>query len=246
MSKPLIYPDWPAPDTIKAVSTTRQSGFSTPPFDGFNLGSHVGDSSTNVEKNRRHLSEIAYLPTSPLWLDQVHGTSVCTANNWREGQQADAIVSEAVNQVCTIMTADCLPILLCDQQGNTVAAIHAGWRSLAAGVVEKTVQRFTCPPQQIMAWLGPAIGPTQFEVDYHVFRAFTQSSTSAKHAFVQTDATHYLANIYLLAKQQLNALGIHAIFGGRFCTVSEPARFFSYRRDGSTGRMATMIWIDDK
>jgi YfiH family protein len=246
MSRSLIYPDWPAPDTIQSVSTSRQGGVSPTPFDGFNLGLHVGDHAHNVEKNRNHLIEIAQLPESPRWLNQVHGTTVSTASTWQEGDEADAIISNQANQVCAIMTADCLPILLCNQQGNTVAAIHAGWRSLAAGIIEKTLLQFNCPPQEIMVWFGPAIGRTQFEVGIDVYKAFIQHSELAKQAFEQTDATHYLADIYLLAKQRLNTQNIHAIFGGAYCTVSEPNRFFSYRRDGITGRMASMIWITAK
>ena len=243
MSNPLIYPDWPVPDTVQAVSTTRQGGFSPPPFDSLNLGLHVGDDPIYVDKNRQHVISTAQLPESPRWLDQVHGTTVSSTPIWQNGDEADAIISNEANHVCAIMTADCLPILLCNQQGNTVAAIHAGWRSLAAGIIEKTLLQFNCPPDEIIAWFGPAIGPTHFEVGTDVYHAFTQHSEHAQQAFVQTDATHYLADIYQLAKQRLNTQNIHAIFGGDFCTVSEPSRFFSYRRDGTTGRMATMIWI---
>ncbi len=243
MSLSLIYPDWPAPDTVKAVSTTRQGGFSKPPFESLNLGLHVGDSANKVEKNRNYLIETAQLPAHPRWLNQVHGTTVSTANTWQNGDEADAIISTVANQVCTIMTADCLPILLCNQQGDTVAAIHAGWRSLADGIIEKTLLQFNHAPQEIMVWLGPAIGPTQFEVGTDVYHTFTQHSQQAQQAFVQIDATHYLANIYQLAKQRLNARYIHSIYGGDFCTVTESNQFFSFRRDGITGRMVSMIWI---
>ena len=246
MADPFILPDWPAPNTVKSVSTTRQGGFSLPPFDSLNLGLHVGDSDTSVEKNRKHLIETAQLPESPRWLNQVHGTKVSTTSTWQLGNEADAMISEQANQVCVIMTADCLPILLCNQKGDMVAAIHAGWRSLAAGIIEKTLLKFDCAPQEIMAWFGPAIGPMHFEVGTDVYRAFTQYSEQAQQAFVQTDATHYLADIYLLAKQRLNAQNINALFGGNFCTLSDSSRFFSYRRDGITGRMASMIWISPK
>lgn len=246
MSESFIYPDWLAPNTIKSLSTTRQGGFSSAPYNSFNLGVDVGDAANSVQKNRHYLIETARLPESPRWLNQVHGIKVASANNWQQDDEADAMVGHSTNQVCAIMTADCLPILLCNQQGDTVAAIHAGWRSLAAGIIEKTVQRFTCPPQTIMAWLGPAIGATQFEVGHDVYQVFTQHSEQAHYAFKQTDASHYLADINLLARQQLNALGIDAIFGGNCCTVSKSSRFFSYRRDGITGRMASMIWISPK
>jgi len=242
----MIYPDWPAPDNIKAFSTTRQGGFSLPPYDSLNLGDHVGDELHTVIKNRESLLIQAGLPESPRWLKQVHGTTVSFASSWQQGDEADAIVSETSNQVCSIMTADCLPILLCDQQGNKVAAIHAGWRGLAAGIIEKTLAHFNCPSQDIMAWLGPAIGPTQFEVGSDVFTEFTAQSRHPHLAFQQTDSDHYLADIYLLAKQRLNASGVTDVYGGEHCTVSDSSRFFSYRRDGITGRMASMIWIAPK
>jgi len=241
----MIYPDWPAPDNIKAISTTRQGGFSLPPYDSLNLGDHVGDELHTVNQNRKLLLQSG-LPESPRWLKQVHGTTISLASSWQQGDEADAIVSNDINQVCSIMTADCLPILLCNQQGNQVAAIHAGWRSLAAGIIEKTLTHFNCPSQDIMAWLGPAIGPTQFEVGRDVFAEFSAQSIRAHLAFQQTDSDHYLADIYLLAKQQLNAVGVTAIYGGEHCTVSDSSRFFSYRRDGITGRMASMIWISAK
>ncbi len=246
MSQSFIYPDWPAPNTVKAISTTRQGGFSPPPFDSFNLGTHVGDNLDIVTKNRDSLLDMVQLPEPPRWLNQVHGIDVSLASNWQENDQADAIVSKQSNQVCTIMTADCLPILLCNRQGDTVAAIHAGWRSLAAGIIEKTVPHFNYPSHEILAWFGPAIGPSQFEVGSDVYHIFTHHDEYAQKAFIQTSDSHYLADIYELAKQRLNALGIYAIYGGNMCTVTESDRFFSYRRDGITGRMATMIWISNK
>jgi len=242
----MIYPDWPAPDNIKAISTTRQGGFSLAPYNSLNLGDHVGDSINSVNKNRESLLTQAALPESPRWLKQVHGTTVSLASNWQQGDEADAIITDRENQVCPIMTADCLPLLLCNQQGNMVAAIHAGWRGLAAGIIEKTLAQFNCPSQEIMAWLGPAIGPSQFEVGSDVFVEFTTQSTHAYHAFQQTDPDHYLADIYLLAKQRLNAFGVNDVFGGDYCTVSDPDNFFSYRRDSISGRMASMIWISSK
>jgi YfiH family protein len=199
----MIYPDWPAPDTIKAISTTRQGGFSLSPYNSLNLGEHVGDSATTVGKNRDSLILQESLPEAPRWLKQVHGTTVSFASTWQQGDEADAIVSRHPNQVCSIMTADCLPLLLCNQAGDQVAAIHAGWRGLAAGIIEKTVSHFNCPSHEIMVWLGPAIGPSQFEVGFDVYRAFTSHSPNANLAFQQVDHKHYLADIYLLAKQRL-------------------------------------------
>lgn len=241
----MIYPDWPAPDTIKAVSTTRHGGFSSAPYNELNLGDHIGDDSDTVIKNRQSLIAQAGLPESPRWLKQVHGTKVSLASNWHLNDEADAIVSDHPNQVCTVMTADCLPILLCNHQGSIVGAIHAGWRGLASGIIEKTLLQFKCPNQQVIAWLGPAIGPEQFEVGSDVYKTFTDYSSQAIQAFQQTDPDHYIADIYLLAKQRLNACGVNSIFGGEHCTVSDSSQFFSYRRDGITGRMASMIWITD-
>lgn len=246
MGDRLIFPDWPAPETIKAVSTTRQGGFSLSPYQQFNLGTHVGDNPNTVMKNRDYLVDITRLPESPRWLNQVHGTHVVQSQHWQLNMDADAMVSQHANHICTIMTADCLPLLLCNKQGNTVAAIHAGWRGLAAGIIEKTIAEFHCAPQDILVWLGPAIGPNQFEVGSDVYHAFTTHSANASQAFHQTDDTHYLADIYLLARQRLSALGISAVFGGDLCTASDERSFFSYRRDNITGRMASMIWIEHK
>jgi len=242
----MITPNWPAPNTIKALSTTRYGGFSSPPYNELNLGDHVGDDLASVIKNRQSLTQQASLPESPRWLKQVHGTTVSHASHWKNGDEADAIFSDQINQVCPVMTADCLPILLCNKQGDQVAAIHAGWRGLANGIIEKTLEKFNCHSQHIMAWLGPAIGPTQFEVGTDVYDTFTFQSVEASLAFKQTDAEHYLANIYLLARQRLQLFGIQNIYGGEHCTVSDSTRFFSYRRDGITGRMASMIWIRPK
>jgi YfiH family protein len=246
MINSLIMPDWPAPGSIKAVSTTRHGGFSLPPYDNFNIASHVGDQSHLVIKNRDYLTKLAQLPESPRWLNQVHNTQVINSLDWQLNINADAIVSRQNNHVCTVMTADCLPMLLCNKQGDTVAAIHAGWRGLVAGIIEKTVTAFSGDPQDILVWLGPAIGPNQFEVGSDVYQSFTDHSAQATKAFRQTDDNHYLADIYLLARQRLTAIGINAIFGGNLCTVSDNQQFFSYRRDNVTGRMASMIWFSNK
>lgn len=246
MINSLIFPDWPAPESINAVSTTRHGGFSQPPYDQFNLANNVGDEPNFIIKNRNYLIDLAQLPESPRWLNQFHSTQVINSRDWPLNINADAIVSEQKNHVCSIMTADCLPLLLCNKQGNTVAAIHAGWRGLATGVIEKAVAEFSCDPQDIMVWLGPAIGPNQFEVGSDVYQSFIHHSTQAAQAFRQTDNHRYLADIYLLARQRLTAIGIHAVFGGDLCTVSDNQQFFSYRRDNITGRMASMIWISSK
>ena len=247
MTKPFfIQPTWPASPHIKALTTTRIGGFSKAPFDSLNLGTHVGDQADVVARNRQTLISAAHLPSPPLWLQQVHSTVVVNSENWQPDISADAIFSTQRNHVCAIMTADCLPLLLCDESGTQVAAAHAGWRGLLNGVIENTVKPFQGPRNKLLAWLGPAIGATQFEVGEEVFNAFTESDAKAHTAFIQTDGQHYLADIYALARQRLNALGIEQIYGGDHCTVSEAETFFSYRREGQTGRMASLIWIASK
>jgi purine-nucleoside/S-methyl-5'-thioadenosine phosphorylase / adenosine deaminase len=245
-SSDLIIPNWPAPNNIKAISTTRHGGYSLAPYAQLNLGSHVGDDPHLVEQNHEYITQSANLPEEPRWLDQVHGTTVINSQHWHQDIKADAVFSQHTDHVCAVMTADCLPILLCNQQGNTVAAIHAGWRGLAAGIIEKTLQTFSCEPSEIMAWLGPSIGPSQFEVGLEVYELFVANDPIASEAFKIKDPQHYLADIYLLARQRLQENNVEKVFGGDFCTVSDEERFFSYRRDGITGRMASMIWITDK
>lgn len=242
----LLIPDWPAAPSVRACSTTRSGGVSPVPFDSFNLGLHVGDANQSVENNRARLMTLAALPAEPLWLEQVHGTGVIHADNWHPGIEADAVYADKADQVCAIMTADCLPVLFTNRKGTAVAAAHAGWRGLLNGVIENTLGHFHQDGGEILAWLGPAIGPTQFEVGTEVFAAFTDKDSEAATAFTPTDQAHYLADIYLLARQRLAACGVTAVFGGDNCTFSDKARFFSYRRDGVTGRMASLIWISDK
>jgi len=243
----MIYPNWPAPDNIKAMTTTRnEGGVSVAPFDSLNLADHLGDDHDAVASNRQQLFNLAQLPNTPLWLTQVHGIRVINSVDWQLNIEADASFSTTENHVCCVMTADCLPILACNRQGTMVAAIHAGWRSLADGIIEQTLQQFNDQADDILIWLGPAIGPHQFEVGLDVYQAFTAHSPLAAQAFKQIDPEHYLADIYQLARQRLQALNINAIYGGDFCTMSDSERFFSYRRDDVTGRMASMIWISPK
>jgi len=243
----MIYPNWPAPDNIKAMTTTRnEGGVSVAPFDSLNLADHLGDDHDAVASNRQQLFNLAQLPNTPLWLSQVHGVRVINSVDWQMNIEADASFSSTLDHVCCVMTADCLPILVCNRQGTMVAAIHAGWRSLADGIIEATLAEFKCEADDILIWLGPAIGPNQFEVGLDVYQAFTAYSPLAAQAFKQTDKTHYLADIYQLARQRLQALNINTIYGGDYCTLSDPKRFFSYRRDDLTGRMASMIWIAPK
>lgn len=240
MRNELIVPDWPAPSNVKALQTTRKGGFSRSPFDTFNLGAHVGDDPITVERNRQLLGD--QLPSEPVWLEQVHGVDVVQADSAGCVSRADASVTQRKNTVCVVMTADCLPILLCDRAGTAVGALHAGWRGLAGGVIETAVKAMATEPQNLLAWLGPAIGPQAFEVGDDVRQVFLSHDPDSAIAFVEREAK-YLADIYQLARQRLAALGVKHVYGGGYCTYDDAERFYSYRRDGRTGRMATMIWL---
>ncbi len=238
----LIIPDWPAPANVRALQTTRQGGTSGAPYDSLNLGDHVGDAPLAVARNRMLLN--ALLPGEPVWLEQVHGTSVANADSAGCLPRADACVARRRNAVCVVMTADCLPVLLCDIQGRVVGAAHAGWKGLAAGVIEAAVQAMEVAPKDLFAWLGPAIGPSAFEVGAEVRAAFIDTQPQAASAFKPGQPGKWLADLYQLASLRLNALGISRIYGGGYCTYLERERFFSYRRDGATGRMGTFIWLE--
>ncbi|XZG71236.1 peptidoglycan editing factor PgeF [Chitinibacteraceae bacterium HSL-7] len=238
-----ITPDWPAPANVRSLQTTRPGGVSTAPFAALNLGDHVGDDPQAVAENRRRVA--CALPGAPLWLTQVHGTVVADANVAHAGQpEADASVATQAGRVCAVMTADCLPVLLCNRAGTAVGAAHAGWRGLLDGVIEATVSAMQ-RDDEIIAWLGPAIGPAAFEVGDEVRAAFVARDARAATAFTPSPNTgRWLADIYALARQRLADCGITAVYGGNACTVSDAARYFSYRRDHSTGRMASLIWLE--
>ena len=239
----LLIPLWPAPANVRAYSTTRQGGISKAPYGSLNLGLHVEDSPQAVAQNRRRLEVLAGLPDSPHWLQQVHGTDVVVLEgNAATPQRADGAYTRASGRVCAVMTADCLPVLFCDRAGTEVAAAHAGWRGLCAGILEQTLARFQSKPGDIMAWLGPAIGPQAFEVGPEVREAFVSRDSRADEAFIPR-GEKFFANIYQLARLRLYDAGIRQIFGGDHCTVNESATFFSYRRDGITGRMASLVWL---
>jgi len=238
-----ITPNWPAPAQVKAYTTTRQGGYSTPPYDSFNLADHVGDATKAVAANRARLNQALKLPTSPVWLKQVHGTETVKATPENTHCLADAAFATIPEQVCVVMTADCLPVLFCDKKGTRVAAAHAGWRGLANGVLEATLQSLEVPAQDILVWLGPAIGPQAFEVGNEVWTIFTDFLPEATEAFKPSREDHWLADLYLLARQRLAHQGVTAIYGGDYCTYTEKAFFYSYRRDKVTGRMATLIWL---
>lgn len=243
----LIRPDWPAPANIRALCTTRAGGASSPPWASLNLGDHVGDEAQHVLQNRLRLADACGLPSDAFgWLRQVHGTQIAdlSVGDIAAIPEADGSLTRSDHQACTILSADCLPVLLCDHSGTTVAAAHAGWRSLCDGVLENLVASMGLPGSKLMAWLGPAIGPQAFEVGPEVRAAFMAQDPHAGAAFSASGARagHYLADIYRLALQRLNALGVQNVYGGGFCTVADRHRFYSYRRDGKTGRMATVIW----
>ncbi|WP_028536571.1 peptidoglycan editing factor PgeF [Paludibacterium yongneupense] len=236
--------DWPAPARVRTLITTRAGGVSAAPYASLNLGDHVGDDPLCVAANRARLAE--RLPAPPLWLKQTHGTTVADADlDHESAPDADGVVARRAGRVCAIMTADCLPLLLCDRSGSIVAGAHAGWRGLCEGVIEATVAAMERPTGEIMVWLGPAIGPDAFEVGAEVRAAFVERDPACAVAFTAIGADKYLADIYRLARLRLAALGIEAVWGGDSCTVIERNRFFSYRRDGRTGRMASLIWLAD-
>lgn len=237
-----IIPDWPAPPAVRAVQTTRQGGESRGCYASLNLGDHVGDNPEHVAANRQRVLRL--LPAAPLWLEQVHGITVVDVETACGGTAADASVARKPDQVCVVMTADCLPLLLCDRSGTVVAAVHAGWRSLAGGIIEAAVKKMNCPAEQILVWLGPAIGPGYFEVGTEVRAVFVDTEAQASDAFIPASRPNkWLADIYLLARQRLTRVGVHSVFGGNCCTVRDRERFFSYRREGRTGRMGSFIWL---
>ncbi|MBI3902162.1 MAG: peptidoglycan editing factor PgeF [Nitrosomonadales bacterium] len=237
----IITPDWPAPGNVRALQTTRNGGASAAPYSSLNLGSHVGDVPLAVARNRQLLAPL--LPNEPVWLNQVHGTVAVDTGTPQCTPQADACIATHAGAVCVVMTADCLPVLLCDDEGSVVGAVHAGWRGLCDGVIEQAVRAMNSPPGNLMAWLGPAIGPQAFEVGDEVRAAFVARQSQAAAAFVPGVAGKWYADIYELARLRLNALGINRIYGGGLCTYSDHSRFFSYRRDGATGRMGSFIWL---
>ena len=241
MSDWWIKPGWPTPPGIHAYSTLRTGGISQGAYAGFNLARHVGDNPVHVIANRNRLREALQLPAEPFWLTQVHGNKAVRAEAKTSlTPEADASFSDEPGVVCAVMTADCLPVLFCNREGSRVAASHAGWRGLATGVLESTVQALG--DNDLMAWLGPAIGAKAFEVGGEVRQSFYERLGDCDGAFLQIEEHHWLADIYSLARMALARVGVTEIFGGDECTFSDPERFFSYRRDSQTGRMATLIW----
>ena len=239
-----IEPNWPAPKTIKAYTTLRTGGVSPAPYHELNLGKNTDDMAENIEKNRHILHQTLELPNTPIWLKQIHSTQVLHALPENINKEGDASFTHQPKQVCTVTTADCIPILVCNRQGTSVAAIHAGWRGLVEGVIEATLLALQLPPTELLVWLGPAIGPTAFEIGPEVREKFLLASPEAEYAFSPTLNQRWLGDLYALAKLRLQKQGVTEIYGGDYCTYSDEKRFFSYRRDGKeTGRMASLIWI---
>ncbi|TBW04554.1 peptidoglycan editing factor PgeF [Azotobacter chroococcum] len=235
-----LVPEWPAPARVRACVTTREGGISAAPFDGLNLGDHVGDEPGAVAENRRRLQ--AGLGCEPAWLRQVHGVTVVPADPALISE-ADASWTDHSGIACAILTADCLPVLFCDRAGTRVAAAHAGWRGLAGGVLEATLDALAVAPEELLVWLGPAIGPAAFEVGPEVREAFLERHPRAAEAFVASrNPGRFMADLYQLARIRLAARGVEAVYGGGFCTYGDP-RFYSYRRAPHTGRFASLVWL---
>jgi polyphenol oxidase len=250
----LLPADWPVPAGVHACTTLRRGhdvGASLAPFDRFNLGAHCGDDAASVARNRADLLTIAQLPAAPRWLRQVHGIEVAQLDSLPSaaldagGEShplADAAVSAQRGVVLAILTADCLPVLLCSDDGGMIGAAHAGWRGLAAGVLEATVAGMQRPAASLSAWLGPAAGPDAYEIGEEVRAAFVDRSPHAERAFTPTRAGHWRIDLFELARQRLASVGVARVYGGGVCTISDAARFYSHRRDGRSGRMATLLW----
>lgn len=238
----LIRPEWPAPANIQALSTTRLGGVSEGPYAGLNMGFGSGDDIDHVKTNRRIVSDAATMPGEPVWLSQVHDTLCVPASASSCGMQADASFSREPGAVCAVMTADCLPVLFCTEDGEQVAAAHAGWRGLSAGILEATCARLGGPATGIIAWLGPCIGQANYEVGAEVRDAFVRHDRAAVEHFAATRPGHWRADLAGLARQRLRTLGLTSVSGGGWCTHADALQFYSYRRDGVTGRMATLIW----
>lgn len=245
MNSDWIVPDWPAPAHVRSLITTRSGGVSSGSFASFNLGHATGDGLAAVESNHARLR--ALLPSEPKWLKQVHGARVIAADATHERLEADAAVARLPGTVCALLVADCLPILLTDRKGSVVGAAHAGWRGLAGGVIDNTIAMMIeagAVARELLAYIGPGIGPQAFEVGSDVYDAYTRVDANAASAFISRGSGKWLADLPALARRALERCGVTAIHGGALCTYSDPARFYSYRRDRVTGRMAALIWLE--
>jgi polyphenol oxidase len=238
-----LTPQWPAPAAVCALSTLRGGGVSVAPYESLNLGAHVGDAPAAVAENRRRLRVAAELPAEPVWLAQVHGTWVADLDAPGPEGPADGAVTRRPGRVCAILTADCLPVLFAAESGDVVGAAHAGWRGLAGGVIEATVRSLAVAPQALLVWLGPAIGPRHFEVGPEVRDELLDHDPEGHAAFTVNARGRFMADLSALARRRLVRLGIERIYGGGECTYSQAERYFSHRREGQTGRQATLIWL---
>jgi YfiH family protein len=241
----ILRPEWPAPAKVHAAFTLRRGGVSLAPYDSLNLGAHVGDEPAAVAENRRRAQVQLRLPQEPAWIEQVHGIEVLDLDASAATRTADAVFTRSPGRICAVQVADCLPVLVSARDGSVVAAAHAGWRGLAAGVLESTVKRLPLEPGQLIAWLGPAIAQSQFEVGPEVRQAFLAHDPGATAAFAANARGRWQCDLAGLARRRLAALGVGAIFGGDWCTYADASRFFSYRRDGRCGRMAALIWREE-
>ena len=239
----IVKPGWSAPPAIRACCTTRPGGFSQAPYDSFNLGLHVGDSADLVARNRARLREQLELPGEPCWINQTHGVRAITLGE-DDGRDADAAITRQPGRVAVVMTADCLPILMCNQEGNEVAAVHAGWRGLQAGVIQSTLAAMHSPPQQLIAWIGPGISQDCFEVGDDVYYAFVGQDPAAAGGFTANRPGHWLCDLGGLAESILCAAGVARVTRSPYCSYRDAEMFYSYRREATTGRMASLIWIN--
>ncbi|MFC3022738.1 peptidoglycan editing factor PgeF [Vibrio zhugei] len=236
-----IIPNWPAPKSIKAFSSTRVGGVSQGQYQGLNLGAHVGDNVTDVENNRASIAQTFAMPAPPIWLNQTHSTRVLRAESPQlDTLDADGICTALPHVVCTVMTADCLPVLITNTSGTQVAAVHAGWRGLAGGIIENALAQIH---GEALVWLGPAIGPDKFEVGDDVVEAFTHVHEQTQQAFLPQENGKWLADMEAITRIRLHALGVDGVYSCKLCTYQHPKQFYSYRRDGVTGRQASFIWI---
>lgn len=242
--------NWHAPSHIHAGTTMRYGGVSTAPDDQLNLGMHVKDGHNSVLKNRQRLSRYLKLPAEPVWLNQVHGNSIIQIDSQVDleitDKTADGSYSREANKVCVVTTADCLPLLLCDDEGAQIAAIHIGWRGFSKNIISVALEKFACAHHKLMAWLGPCISAGHYEIDATVFNASKKIFAGAEECFIETCMGHWLMDLKLLVSKQLITLEVGHIYTSPYCTYSDQTRFFSHRRDGTTGRMASLIWIDSQ
>ena len=242
--------DWPAPAHIHAGTTLRSGGISKPPYDQLNLGTHVNDEQSCVLTNRERLAKELKLPAEPVWLNQVHRNNIIQIDSQMDSELTDKVAdgsySKEANKVCVVMTADCLPLLLCDDEGTQVAAIHIGWQSFSKDIITAAIEKFTCPNEKILAWLGPCISADYYEIDAPVYNAARKVFAGAEGCFTETSVGHWLMDLKQLVSKQLTTLQVGHILTSPYCTYSEQTRFFSHRRNGTTGRMASLIWMDSQ